>query len=94
MSTIPIVFRRKGGFYLTEYPADYSDWQAEANRNPGTIRIESIDGTTLWPVLTSVGVLASAGGPSAPRGDNISPSPLGDADNDDFATIPHLGPVA
>jgi hypothetical protein len=29
-----------------------------------------------------------------PRGDNISPSPLGDADNDDFATIPHLGPVA
>jgi hypothetical protein len=36
----------------------------------------------------------SAGGPSAPRGDNISPSPLGAADNDDFATIPHLGPVA
>jgi hypothetical protein len=29
-----------------------------------------------------------------PRGDNISPSPLGDASNDDFATIPHLGPVA
>jgi hypothetical protein len=28
-----------------------------------------------------------------PRGDNISPSPLG-ASNDDFATIPHLGPVA
>jgi hypothetical protein len=27
------------------------------------------------------------------RGDNISPTPLG-ASNDDFATIPHLGPVA
>jgi hypothetical protein len=36
---------------------------------------------------------SASGGPSAPRGDNISPSPLGAADNDDFATIPHEGIV-
>jgi hypothetical protein len=28
-----------------------------------------------------------------PRGDNISPSPLGDASNSNFATVPHEGIV-
>jgi hypothetical protein len=36
----------------------------------------------------------SVGGPSAPRGDNISPSPLGDAGNDDFKRVPVIGEVS
>lgn len=43
-----IIFIRDGFFYPTEYPADYSNWQAEADRNPGTLRIEDIDGNVLW----------------------------------------------
>lgn len=48
-----ILFFREGTFYPTEYPANYSNWQAEADRNPGTIRIEDIKGKVLWkrPVL-------------------------------------------
>lgn len=43
-----IIFHRVDGWYPTEYPANYSDWQAEADRNPGTIRIETWDGECLW----------------------------------------------
>lgn len=43
-----IVFFRADGFYPTSYPADYSDWQAEADRNPGTLRIEDAQGNVLW----------------------------------------------
>lgn len=48
-----ILFFREDCFYPTEYPAGYSDWQAEADRNPGTIRIEDLKGNVLWkaPVL-------------------------------------------
>lgn len=49
MRTI-IFFRADGYFYPTSYPADYSDWQAEADRNPGTIRIEDTAGNVLWEV--------------------------------------------
>ena len=37
---------------------------------------------------------SASGGPSAPGEASISPASLGAASNDDFATIPHLGPVA
>lgn len=43
-----IIFHRVDGWYPTEYPVDYSDWQAEADRNPGTIRIENWNGDILW----------------------------------------------
>lgn len=43
-----IIFRREEGWYPTEYPHDYSDWQAEADRNPGTLRIETVEGDVLW----------------------------------------------
>lgn len=43
-----IIFHREDGWYPTEYPVEYSNWQAEAERNPGTIKIESIYGETLW----------------------------------------------
>lgn len=43
-----IIFFRADGFYFTEYPSDYSDWQAEADRNPGTVRIEDAQGNVLW----------------------------------------------
>ena len=44
-----IVFRRADMFYVVEYPSDYTDWQAEADRNPGTVRIETLSGGKLWP---------------------------------------------
>ena len=44
-----ILFFRDEGFYPTQYPEDYSDWQAEADRNPGTRRIEdAMTGEVLW----------------------------------------------
>ncbi len=43
-----ILFFREGGFYPTEYPEHYSNWAAEAQRNPGTIRIEDMKGNVLW----------------------------------------------
>lgn len=48
-----ILFFREDCFYPTEYPIGYSDWQAEADRNPGTTRIEDLKGNVLWkaPVL-------------------------------------------
>lgn len=49
-----ILFFREECFYPTEYPADYNNWQAEADRNPGTLRIEDAKGKVLWsaPVLS------------------------------------------
>lgn len=45
-----IIFFREDGWYPVEYPVGYSDWQAEADRNPGTIRIEDgLTGRILWP---------------------------------------------
>jgi hypothetical protein len=47
-----IVFFREDTFYPTMYPTDYSDWAAEAERNPGTICIEDgVTGEVLWHVM-------------------------------------------
>lgn len=43
-----ILFFREDMFYPTEYPIDYTDWQAEADRNIGTIKIETVEGEILW----------------------------------------------
>ena len=44
-----IIFFRGGYFYPTEYPENYSDWQAEADRNPGTTKImDGLTGKLLW----------------------------------------------
>lgn len=44
-----ILFFRSEGFYPVEYPDDYTDWQAEADRNPGTRKIEdAMTGVILW----------------------------------------------
>lgn len=40
-----VIFFREGMFYPTEYPSGYKDWQAEADRNPGTLKI--MDARTL-----------------------------------------------
>ena len=45
----PILFHRDGFFYPTEYPVTYSNWQAEADRNPGTTKItDGLTGKILW----------------------------------------------
>ena len=42
-----VVFFRKEVFYcITAYQND--DWEKHAELNPGTIRIEDVDGTVLW----------------------------------------------
>lgn len=43
-----IIFRRGDFWYPTEYPANYANWQAEADRNPGTTQIETAQGKVLW----------------------------------------------
>lgn len=44
-----ILFFRNGGFYPTYYPINYTNWQAEADRNPGTIKITDATGERiLW----------------------------------------------
>lgn len=44
-----VIFFRDNMFYPTEYPAGYADWQHEADRNPGTTRIEDgVTGEVLW----------------------------------------------
>lgn len=44
-----IIFFRGDHFYPTEYPSNYSDWQAEADRNPGTTKImDGATGKLLW----------------------------------------------
>jgi hypothetical protein len=48
----PILFFRDEMFYPVDYPADYSNWAAEAERNPGTMRIEDgVTGEVLWHVM-------------------------------------------
>jgi hypothetical protein len=44
-----IIFHRGQHFYPTQYPRSYSDWAAEAERNPGTTKITTVDGVLLWP---------------------------------------------
>lgn len=44
---VPRVFRRDGIFYVIDLPAD-DDLAEHARLNPGTRRIEDIDGTILW----------------------------------------------
>ena len=45
----PIVFFRGDTFYPVDYPVTHSNWHAEADRNPGTTRIEDgITGEVLW----------------------------------------------
>lgn len=48
-----IIFFRGSYFYATEYPSGYSNWNAEAARNPGTTRIETLEGRVLWPSLAA-----------------------------------------
>lgn len=43
-----IIFHREEGWYPTEYLLDHEDWQAEADRNPGTLKITTLDGEILW----------------------------------------------
>lgn len=43
-----IIFHRGDFWYTVEYPLDYSDWQIEADRNPGTTKIENWNGDILW----------------------------------------------
>lgn len=43
-----VVFFRTEGWYPTYYPVNYQDWEAEAKRNPGTLRIEDVSGNVLW----------------------------------------------
>lgn len=44
-----IIFFRGDHFYPIEYPSDYSNWQAEADRNPGTTKImDGVTGKLLW----------------------------------------------
>lgn len=55
MRTI-LFFREDGVFYPTEYPKKYKDWQREAERNPGTIKImDAVTGKVLWLPTVSKG---------------------------------------
>jgi hypothetical protein len=78
-------------YVTTRYPRGESGTAREASGGKRTEQSEMRglqQGTGSAPPLQS-----ASGGPSAPRGDNISPSPLGDADNDDFKRVQVLGPV-
>ena len=43
-----VIFFREGMFYPVEGRAN-EDWAEHARLNPGTLRVESIDGVVLWP---------------------------------------------
>lgn len=43
-----VVFFRSEGFYPVLYPKEHDAWEQEAANNPGTTRIEKLDGTVLW----------------------------------------------
>ena len=45
---VPRVFVRDAGFYVIPLPDD-DDLSRHAELNPGTLRIEDIDGNVLWP---------------------------------------------
>lgn len=47
-----VIFRREGMFYPITGAA-CEDWAQHAERNPGTLAIERIDGTRIWPEGTS-----------------------------------------
>jgi len=44
----PRIFVREGFFYMIALPED-DDLNRHAELNPGTLRIEDIDGNVLWP---------------------------------------------
>jgi hypothetical protein len=46
------VFFREGRFYAIPLPVD-DDLNEHARLNPGTLRIEDIDGNVLWPEGTA-----------------------------------------
>jgi hypothetical protein len=45
---VVIIFHRGEVWYPVEYPASHGDWQAEADRNPGTTKITNAQGKVLW----------------------------------------------
>ncbi len=45
---VPRVFRRADTFYVIPLPVD-DDLAEHARLNPGTLRVEDIDGNQLWP---------------------------------------------
>jgi len=45
---VPRIFVREGFFYLIALPAD-DDLSRHAELNPGTLRIEDLEGNVLWP---------------------------------------------
>lgn len=50
---VPRVFRREDVFYVIDLPVD-EDLAVHAKLNPGTLRIEDVSGSQLWPpVLTA-----------------------------------------
>jgi hypothetical protein len=44
----PYVFVRAEGFYVLELASD-ADARLNAERNPGTLRVENLNGETVWP---------------------------------------------
>lgn len=45
--TVVVIFFREEGWYPMELP-EASDWAEHAALNPGTLRIETLDGDVLW----------------------------------------------
>lgn len=44
---IVAIFFREGGWYSLDLPED-TDWAKHAELNPGTLKIENLDGDILW----------------------------------------------
>lgn len=44
---VPRVFFREGAFYVIDLPTD-EDLASHARCNPGTLRVEDIEGNVLW----------------------------------------------
>lgn len=65
---VPIIFHREGFFYPIEYPRNYTNWQAEADRNPGTTKITNAAGKVLWlPSIDGGRAALSEGKEEAPE---------------------------
>jgi len=45
---ISAVFFREDGFYILDDLSEDEDWAKHAELNPGTLRIEDINGNVLW----------------------------------------------